>query len=200
MDIFKKLGSYYLNSGMKNRLLVCGACFLACAITLLQADAGSAHISADAMPDSVAEVEYSIYLEFKPNDLKVRNKLGMVYYRLDRIEEADREFSRILKKEPDNYDALDGMGLVKSARKQYDEAIGLHRKALALNPEDMMIYFHLGSALEKKGMLQEALVEYREALAKYDEQYPSGSDNRNAAEFAGTVKAAILGIESRMKE
>ncbi|HER63548.1 MAG TPA: tetratricopeptide repeat protein [Desulfobacteraceae bacterium] len=172
-------------------------CFMAMLIAFSVGN-GLAHVSSDSMPDSVAEVEYSIYLEFRPNDLQVRNKLGMVYYRLGKLAEADREFSAILKKDPDNYDALDGLGLVKAARQEYDEAVRLHRRSIQLNPEDMMVYYHLGTALEKKGMVREAAEAYHTSLAKYNEQYPSGSENKNSAEFAETVKSAIKRIESKL--
>lgn len=173
-------------------------CFSIFVLIWLWSGNALAHVSADSMPDSVAEVEYSIYLEFKPNDLKVRNKLGMVYYRLGKIAEAEKQFSMILKKEPDNYDALDGMGLVKAAGENYDEAIQLHRRAMELNPDDMMVYYHLGHALEKKNILREAVEAYRISLEKYNKQYPSGTENKNAAEFADTVKAAIKRIESKL--
>ena len=38
----------------------------------------SAHIEQGNMPDSVAEMEYRILLEFEPDNLEVRNMLGMV--------------------------------------------------------------------------------------------------------------------------
>ena len=175
-----------------------GICFLATIIIVLYEGDVFAHVSADSMPDSVAEVEYSIYLEFKPNDLEIRNKLGMVYYRMNKLAEASREFSRILKKEPDNYDALDGMGLVKAAEQKYDEAIALHQKSIELNPNDMMVYYHLGTVLEKKNRLQEAADAYRTALKKFNEQYPSGTDNKNAVEFQEKVKAVIAQIENKL--
>lgn len=165
---------------------------------MLSTGNAQAHVSADSMPDAVAEVEYSIYLEFKPNDLDIRNKLGMVFYRMDKLSEASREFSLILKKEPDNYDALDGMGLVKAAQQQYDEAIHLHRRAITLNPKDMMIYYHLGSALEKKEMLPEAAVAYRTALETFNGQYPSGTENKNALEFLEKIRTAISNIENKL--
>lgn len=164
---------------------------IAACLLLATYGTGMAHISADKMPDSVAEVEYSIYLEFKPGDLEVRNKLGMVYYRMGKMTEAAREFSRILETEPDNYDALDGMGLVKAARQEYEEAVQLHRKAAALNPGDMMIYYHLGTALEKTGRLQEAAAAYGTALEKFNETYPSGTENKDALQFQQQVKSAI---------
>jgi tetratricopeptide (TPR) repeat protein len=91
------------------------------------------------------------------------------------------------------------MGLVKAAQQQYDEAIRLHRMSIQLNPADMMVYYHLGAALEKKDMLREAAEAYHSSLVKYNEQYPSGSENKNSAEFAETVKAAIQRIESKLQ-
>lgn len=156
-----------------------------------------AHVGADNMPDSVAEVEYSIYLEFKPNDLQVRNKLGMVYFRMKKMAEAEREFSKILKKEPDNYDALDGMGLVKAEQNKFEEAIQLHQRSIALNPKDMMVYFHLGSALEKESRFREAKEAYSIALEKFKEQYPSGTDNKNATEFQKKLMDAISKLKNK---
>lgn len=159
--------------------------------TLLLAVPAMAHVSADSMPDSVAEVEYSIYLEFRPNDLTVRNKLGMVYFRMNKLPEAEKQFNRILKKEPDNYDALDGMGLVRAAQGKFEEAIQLHQKSIDLNSKDMMVYYHLGSALEQKDRIPEAAEAYNTALIKYNEQYPPGTENKNAAEFKQQLMTAI---------
>ena len=158
-----------------------------------------AHVDSDSMPDSVAETEYRIYLEFKPNDIVVLNKLGMVYYRLNKLPNAVREFSKVLKKDPNNYDALDGMGLVKAAQQDYDEAIRLHQKAIVLNADDMVGYFHLGSALEKKGKLGEAAEAYRLALVKFDKQYPPGTENKKAAEFKENIKTALESVTLELK-
>ena len=157
-----------------------------------------AHVGADDMPDSVAEVEYQIYLEFKPNDLVVLNKLGMVYYRLNKLPAALEEFSKVLKRDPDNYDALAGMGLVMAAQHNYDEAIRYHQQAIAHNPKDMMTYYHLGRALEKKGVFEDAAKAYQTALEKFNEQYPTTSNNQNAAEFAGKVREALSQIENKL--
>lgn len=157
-----------------------------------------AHVDSDSMPDSVAETEYRIYLEFKPNDIVILNKLGMVYYRLNKLPDAIREFSNVLKKYPNNYDALDGMGLVKAAQQDYDEAIRFHQQAITQNAEDMVGYYHLGTVLEKKGMLGEAAQAYHSALVKFDKQYPPGTENKKAAEFKEKIKTAISQIEIKL--
>jgi len=143
----------------------------------------SAHVDADSMPDSVAEVEYRIFLEFRPNDAMIRNKLGMVLYRRNKFEEAAREFLRVLKLDPDNFDALDSMGLVKAAQQQYDQAIGYHRAALALHADDVLINYHLGAALEKKGLFAEAVKAYRTALDRI-EATPGGHCQHPENSFA----------------
>lgn len=179
---------------MMARLIVL-CCFLAL-FAALPAGWSFAHVSADNMPDSVAETEYLIYLEFRPNDLTIRNKLGMVFYRLGKLDRAVGEFSMILRKEPDNYDALDGMGLVKSAQQQYGEAVDYHQRAISLNGDDMMTRYHLGQALEKKGMLPEAAAAYRAALEIYGKEYPAGTGEKQAAEFLETVQSAISNIKN----
>lgn len=163
----------------------------------LRAEWSLAHVSADNMPDSVAETEYLIYLEFRPNDPTIRNKLGMVYYRLGKLDRAAGEFAAILRSDPDNVDALDGMGLVQAARQQYDEAVGYHQRTIDLKGDDMMAHYHLGQALEKKGMLREAAAAYQAALEFYEKQYPEGAGGKQAEAFLEKVKSAVSGIENR---
>ena len=73
----------------------------------------------------------------------------------------------------------------------------MHQRAIALNADDMVGYYHLGSALEKKGMLEEAAEAYRLALVKFDKQYPSGTENKKAAEFKENIKTSINQIETK---
>lgn len=172
-----------------------------CAVALVTVFSGGishAHVSADSMPDSVAETEYRIFLEFRPNDIVVLNKLGMVYYRLNKLSDAVREFSKVLKMDPDNYDALDGLGMVKAAQQEYDEAIKYYQQAIGINKDDMVGYYHLAMALEEKGMISEAAEKYRTSLAKHEKLYPPGTDNKKAAEFAETIRAAIRNIETKL--
>lgn len=156
-----------------------------------------AHVGADNMPDSVAETEYLIYLEFRPGDLVIRNKLGMVYYRLGKLDQAAGEFSAILRIDPDNVDALDGMGLVQAARGRYDEAADYHQLAIARKGDDMMAHYHLGQVLEKKGMFREAAAAYHAALERFRKQYPERTGGKQAEEFLEKVKSAITSIENR---
>jgi Flp pilus assembly protein TadD len=125
----------------------------------------AAHIEKGSMPDSVAEMEFRILLEFEPDNLDVRNQLGMVLYRSGRLEEAKSEFHAVLEKAPENFDATDALGLVNLKQANHHLAIGLFKKAIAINPADMLVYYHLGQALEQLGDTTEAADAYRTGLS-----------------------------------
>ena len=135
-----------------------------------------AHIEKGSMPDSVAEMEYRILLEFEPDNLVIRNQLGMVLYRLGKLDEAVEEFHHVLKKAPEDFDAIDALGLVNMTRSNYQQAIDLFKKAITINPDDMLAYHHLGQALEQQGDTAGAAEAYKTGLAR-ETAAPSGQPN-----------------------
>lgn len=126
-----------------------------------------AHIEKDSTPDPVAKMEYLILLEFQPDNLDVRNKLGMVLLRLKELTDAAEQFNEVLKREPTNFNATDGMGLVFSGQEKYGEALARFDKAITINPQDAMVYYHRGQVLEALGRLQEAVKGYEKALSLF---------------------------------
>jgi Flp pilus assembly protein TadD len=126
----------------------------------------AAHIEKGAMPDSVAEMEYRILLEFEPENVEVRNQLGMVLYRLGKLDEAEIEFYYVLEKMAENSDAIVALGLINMQRANFQLAIDLFKKAITINPDDLFAYFHLGQALEKLGDATGAAAIYRSGLAR----------------------------------
>ena len=48
----------------------------------------TAHVEKGTMPDSVAEMEYLILLEFEPDNFEVRIQLGMVLFRSEKYKEG----------------------------------------------------------------------------------------------------------------
>ncbi len=125
-----------------------------------------AHIEKGYMPDAIAEMEYKILLEFEPDNLEVRNKLGIVLYRRGRLTEAEKEFNRVIQEAPDNFNAIDALGLIMAKKKQYNQAMTLYQKAISLNPDDVLVYYHLGRSLEATNNFTAAADAYRRALEK----------------------------------
>jgi Tfp pilus assembly protein PilF len=149
---------------LQNKPSILFLVFAACIILLMQASTACAHIEKGQMPDPLAIMEYRILLEFEPDNLEVRNMLGMALYRQGNLAEAEQEFNYVLGKDPQNFDAIDALGLVKMQQGKLDHAVDLFKKAIYINPGDMLVYYHLGQALERLGDVDSAAMAYRSAL------------------------------------
>lgn len=170
--------------------------FLAIALVLMAVfDASQAfgHIDSDSMPDAVAEMEYRILLEFKPEDTVSRNKLAMVLYRLNKLEEAKAELATVLTASPQDFNALDLMGIIALKQKRYAEALQYCKFAATVNPEDVMVYYHLGRALTETGAFAEAEQAYRTGLEK------TGADENTKNNNALLFEEALRALETRRK-
>ena len=150
----------------------------------------TAHVEKGPMPDSVAEMEYRILLEFEPDNLEARNKLGMILYRRDKFEAAESEFNYILKKDPGNIDALTALARVNIRLLNYKQAVALFSKALAINPDDMYIYYYLGQTMEMQENLSGAEDVYKKGLSR-----EISSQDEHAAEARQALIEALNDIQ-----
>ncbi len=71
--------------------------------------------------------------------------------------DAADNFNRILKAEPNNAQALSGLGNTCLAMKNYEEAISNLQKAMAINPSDEPTLFGLGAAYLETGQHKRAI-------------------------------------------
>ncbi len=171
--------------------------FLFCAVLLYLfcITPAKAHVEEDNMPDSVAEMEYRILLEFEPDNLEVRLKLGMVFFRSDKYSEAAEEFNYILKKDPENSEALISLARININILDYQSAITLLQKALSIDPDDMHTYYFLGLALEEQGDISGAEKAYQDGLAR---RLPP--QNKHTAEERQLLVEALENLETQEKK
>jgi len=170
--------------------------FSAFIILLMQASLACAHIEKGQMPDPLAIMEYRILLEFEPDNLEVRNMLGMALYRQVKLDEAEQEFNFVLAIDPKNFDAIDALGLVKMKQDKLEHAVDLFKKAIYFKPDDMLVHYHLGQALERLGDLDSAAMAYRSALDKK----PSGDQGEWYLEQQQQLIEALKNIEVKHKD
>ncbi|MBI5665448.1 MAG: tetratricopeptide repeat protein [Nitrospirae bacterium] len=124
-----------------------------------------AHPDSGFLPDAIAETEYGIVVELNPKDIETRNKLGIVLYRTNKLDEAVKQFNAVLKIKADDFDAHDGMGLVMMKKGRHEEAMKWFEKAIALNKGDALVFNHLGSAYEALGDIGKAIESYEKGLS-----------------------------------
>jgi Flp pilus assembly protein TadD len=73
-------------------------------------------------------------------------------------------FGHTLTVEPDNWVALNSLGVAETGRGRLTDAVGHLSRALAVRPGSALVHDNLGIALDEQGRTAEAIVHYREAL------------------------------------
>jgi len=116
---------------------------------LVSAGGAWAHSDHGKSPTPVQIIQYKNALWMNPDDLETRNKLAMAFYRSNKLEESEEEFMYVLRKEPKNYDALDGFGVLLIRKKNYPEALEYLQRAVKINEQDPMVHVHLSAVYHK---------------------------------------------------
>ncbi len=106
----------------------------------------------------------------KPNDTAAWNKLGAVTMRAAMFDQsyyakAEDAYGHVLKLEPDDLDALRGIGDIDYDKQHYDEAIAAYEHFLKKKPDDPEVRTDLGTMYLYTGNADQAVVQYKKALA-----------------------------------
>ena len=78
---------------------------------------------------------------------------------------ASQEFREVVRRNPQNFEALNDLGTVLKSLSRFDEAIVYLRQAVALQPDRAEIHNNLGNALLEAGETVEALAELQHAVS-----------------------------------
>jgi len=97
-------------------------------------------------PASLAEYEkaFSLAKKIAPRDFSVHFKLGLVYYKTGRYDEAAGEFKEAVSLNPKDPATYVNLGLVFKAMGKFQDAVDQYRKALELDPKFAQAYNNLG--------------------------------------------------------
>jgi tetratricopeptide (TPR) repeat protein len=91
----------------------------------------------------------------------IANKTGIAYHQMMELDFARRNYERALKLDPKYSEAVNNLGTIFYARKNYRKAVKYYNRALKLKPNSASIYSNLGTA-------QFARKKYKQALEAYD--------------------------------
>ncbi|MFY9746173.1 MAG: tetratricopeptide repeat protein [Acidobacteriaceae bacterium] len=103
------------------------------------------------------------------------NKMGMAYHHLFAVDEARRDYLRALQLRPNYPEALNNLGAIYYAKKNYGKALKYYQKALRYDPTSAPIYSNLGTAWFARGKINEGIDAYRKAFAIDPHVFESGS-------------------------
>jgi hypothetical protein len=106
----------------------------------------------------------------RPGDVAAWNKFGAVAMRAAMFDpiyygKAEEAYGHVLKLEPDNLDALRGIGDIDYDKHLYDEAIAAYEHYLKKKPDDPEVRTDLGTMYLYTGNADQAVVQYKKAIA-----------------------------------
>jgi tetratricopeptide (TPR) repeat protein len=98
------------------------------------------------------------------NIIDDHRNLGMAFYRTQMLDEALREYRRIIEIKPDHYEARFYLGLIHFRKGEYAESATEFLEAIAVEPKKAAAYNNLGMSLEQMGEKDDAVRQYRKAI------------------------------------
>lgn len=105
------------------------------------------------------------YREGPQNSAVIWNKIGMAYHHLFAMDVARRYYEQALRLRPNYPEALNNLGAIYYAKKNYKKAEKYYRKALRFDTKSAPIYSNLGTAYFAQHKTEKGLDAYREAFA-----------------------------------
>ena len=132
-------------------------------------------------------------LELKPGWREARFQLAVILEKMNRMDDVEKEFRRLLAEQPDDAAALNYLGYYLADRgRKLAEAERLIREAVRLAPSNAAYLDSLGWVLYKQGRSTEAVSELRSAAARDAEDATLWDHLGDAWSAAGAPDSAWL--------
>ena len=124
------------------------------------------HMSSENWPMAIASLKQALQVD--PGMVQARLDLAQIYMnsQVDSLDAAAGQYGAILASDPQNSDALAGMGEVLLRQDKPDQAKDYFDQAIAANPDNSSAYIGLATSYSALGMLDQALSSFENALAQ----------------------------------
>lgn len=100
-----------------------------------------------------------------PQDSHVTwNKVGIAFHQLGQLGQARKSYEKSARLNRTYAEAVNNLGTVAYAQKNYRRATSFYKRALVLAPESASMHSNLGTALFARKKYEDAITEYQRAL------------------------------------
>jgi tetratricopeptide (TPR) repeat protein len=106
-----------------------------------------------------------MYMTAGSNSAVIVNKMGIGYHQMLELDLARKHYERAIKLDRNYSEAVNNLGTINYAKKNYRKAVSQYNKALKLKPNSASIYSNLGTAQFARKKYKQALEAYDKALA-----------------------------------
>lgn len=105
------------------------------------------------------------YRQAPADSATVWNKMGIAWQHLFAVDQAKQDYERALRIRPNYPEAMNNLGTIYYAQKDYKQAEKLYRKALKSMPRSASVYNNLGAAYFAQGKFAKGAQAYQSAFA-----------------------------------
>ena len=116
-----------------------------------------------------------VFMEEPKKSAVVYDKIGIAYHQLQQLDNARKYYELALKQKRDYSEALNNIGTVYYAKKNFRRAIGYYNRALKIN-ESASVYSNLGTAYFARKEYDKATDAYQKAFAMDPEVFEHKSN------------------------
>jgi tetratricopeptide (TPR) repeat protein len=131
-----------------------------------------------------AEQAYRKAIEMRPDGWRAYHRLGYLYVRDKRWDDAIAQFRKYVEVAPKDANSHDSLGEALLAKGSTDEALASYLKALSLDASFAASMHGAAICYDRKGMKSEAAKRYRQ----YADTYPTAQDAKAARERADELE------------
>jgi tetratricopeptide (TPR) repeat protein len=152
--------------------------------------------------DFIAEVERKA--RANPTDLAAWNRLGDVMLRAALFDpsyyaKSAEAYAHVLKADPDNLNALRGVGNIDFDQQKYDQAIAAYEHFLSRRPDDPDVRTDLGTMLLSTGVPDQAVDQYKQVLERRPDFFEANFNLGIAYSQMNNAKGARSAFEKSLK-
>ena len=139
-----------------------------------------------------------------PRDLASWDRLGDVTLRAAAFDpayyaKAAEAYAHVLKLDPDNLDALRGVGNIDFDQRKYDQAIAAYEHYLSKKPDDPDVRTDLGTMYLSTGAADQAVAQYRQVLASHPDFFEANYNLAIAYDEMNNSADARAALERALK-
>ncbi|MGH9720751.1 MAG: tetratricopeptide repeat protein [Bryobacteraceae bacterium] len=106
-----------------------------------------------------------VYRQSPQHSPIIVNKMGIAYHQMVQLDAARKLYERAIKLNPKYSEAINNLGTVHYAKRNYRRAVSQYNRALQLSPKSASIYSNLGTAQFARKKYKEAYDSYQMALS-----------------------------------
>lgn len=152
--------------------------------------------------DFIAQTEAKAHAN--PRDLASWDRLGNVALRAAMFDpayyaKAAEAYAHVLKLDPDNLDALRGVGNLDFDQRKYDQAIAAYEHYLSKKPDDPDVRTDLGTMYLSTGAADQAVTQYRQVLASHPDFFEANFNLGIAYGEMNNAAGARASLEKALK-